>query len=187
MAGIANWLDFAAMITAVSPFDPVNVVAGDGNDGVEQNGFVIDRFTLGQNQATDLRRRGLGAALFIFCTATLGHNESVTLIANLQHGDNFAFNVNVSDFPHRASAQPPIIPLPTLTIDEQEATTYGVLKQQYDLTGARRYLRVQYTVTLTDSTHTDNAMMSGALVFGGAQHGPFEGGLVGSYAAQNNF
>ena len=184
MPGIANWLDFAALITAASPFDPLNIVGGDANDAVEQNGYVIDRFTLGQNSAADERRRGLGAALFIFCTVTLGHNENVVVIANLQDADDAAFTVNVADFPHRASAQPPTIALPSLTISEQETTTYGVLKQQYDLTGARRYLRVQYTCTLSDATHTDSALMSGALIFGGAQHGPFEGGLVGSWAAQ---
>ncbi|MCP4201169.1 MAG: hypothetical protein GY769_04465 [bacterium] len=183
MAGLASYLDQGAVLKAEGALAAVTITGGDAKDAVEQNGYAIDRFAIAPHSSSDSSRKGLAALLAIGCVATLGHNETCVLIANVRHADNAGMSTNVSDFDHRASAQPPDITLPSLTISEQETTTYGVLEQRYDLTGARRYIQCQYTCTLSDASHADTAIISGLWVFHGAQAGPFEGGLKGSWAA----
>ncbi len=184
MPGLALQKDIAALLTAEVALDPITVTAGGGTDGVEQDGIAVDRFDIQQNAATDDRRRGLTAGLFIGITTTLGAGESMTLIANAQDADDLAFTLNVDDFDHRASAQPPAITLPTLVITDAGVLTdeRQTLKQQYDLDGARQFIRCQYTITMSAGA-ADTALSQGLWVFGGAQSNPFESGLRGSWAA----
>ena len=184
MPGLASYIDQGALLAAKAAIAAITITGGDAADNVEQDGIAIDRFQIEPTSSSDEGVRGLGAVLFISCVATLGHQETVTVIANCRHADNAGMSTNVSDFDHRASAQPPDIALPSLSIDEQEATTYGMLKQQYDLQGARRYIQAQYTATLSDATHTDTAVMSALWIFSGNQTNPFVGGAVGGWAAQ---
>lgn len=182
MPGLANWLDIAALLAGEPAFDPLAVTAGGAADGVEQDGLAVDRFAIQQNDANDNRRRGLSAGLFIGLRASLAAGETAALIANAQHADDAAFTTSVADFPHRASAQPPTIALPSLTLGPGALVdTRGVLKQQYDLSGARRFIRVQFTVTMS-AGGVDTADAWGLWIFGGAQHNAFESGLVGSSA-----
>lgn len=184
MPGLANWLDIAALIAAGSDiaFDPLAITAGAGADGVEQDGLAIDRFTIQQNAAADLRLRGMSAGLFIAVRTTLAAAETLTLIANAQDADDSGFSSGVADFAHRASAQPPTIPLPTLSIGPGVLTDErGALKQQYDLSGAKRYLRCQFTCTLSAAV-TDTADVWGLWIFGGSDRNPFEPGLKGSWS-----
>lgn len=182
MPGLANWLDIAALLAGEPAFDPLAITAGAGADGVEQDGLAVDRFAIQQNAAADLRRRGLSAGLFIAVRTTLAATETMTLIANAQDADDSAFTVNAADFAHRASAQPPTIALPTLSIGPGVLTDErDTLKQQYDLTGARRYLRCQFTCTLS-AAGVDTADVWGLWIFAGAQHNAFQSGLVGSSA-----
>lgn len=179
-----TWLDIAALLAGEPAFDPLAITAGAGADGVEQDGLAVDRFAIQQNDANDERRRGLSAGLFIAARTTLAGAQTMTLIANAEHADDLAFTAGVEDFPHRASAQPPTIALPSLVIGPGVLTDErGVLKQQYDLTGAKRYFRVQFTATLSAGA-TDTVDVWGLWIFGGAQSNAFESGLVGSWAAQ---
>lgn len=179
MSGIAQVLDIAALLAAEPAFDPLAITAAAGQDGVEQDGTSVDRFDIQQNAALDTRRRGLSAALFIAVRTTLASAETLSLIANAQDSpDDSVF----TDFDHRASAQPPTIALPTLTVGPGVLTNArDVLKQQYDLTGANRFLRCQFTADLSASG-TDTVDVWGLWVFGGAQSNPFASGLVGSQA-----
>lgn len=180
--GIANFLDVAAMLASEPAFDPFAIVAGGGNDGVEQDGLDVDRFAIQQNEAGDDRRRGLSAALFLAVRTTLAAAETLTLIANAQHSTTGAYAGEEEDFDHRASAQPPNIALPTLVVGPGILVdARDTLKQQYDLTGARRHIRVQFTGTMSAGA-TDTADVWGLWVFGGAQNNAFESGLVGSSA-----
>lgn len=185
MTGIAQFLDIGAMLAGAVAFDPVAVVAGGGADGAEIDGVAIDRFTvesLDSPTVTDARRRGLSAALFVGVRTTLAAAETITVIANAQDADNAAFTINAADFDHRASAQPPDILLPTLLIGPGVLTdARDSLKQQYDLTGARQFLRSQVTPTMSAGV-TDTADVFGFWVFSGSQHNRFEGELVGSSA-----
>lgn len=177
-----TWLDIAALLAGEPAFDPLAITAGAGADGVEQDGLTVDRFTIQQNDSSDERRRGLSAGLFIGVRTTLQATHTMTLIANAQHADDSGFTSGVEDFPHRASAQPPTIALPQLVIGPGVLTdARGVLKQQYDLSGAKRYLRCQFTCTLS-APGVDTADVWGLWIFGGAQHNAFESGLVGSWA-----
>lgn len=180
MPGIAQSLDIAALLAGEPAFDPLAITAGAGADGVEQDGLAVDRFDIQQNAAADVRRRGLSAGLFIAVRTTLAATETLALIANAQDSPT---NSVWTDFAHRASAQPPTIAHPTLSIGPGVLTdSRAVLKQQYDLTGAARYIRCQFTCTLSASA-TDTADVWGLWIFGGAQHNAFESGLVGSWAA----
>lgn len=182
MSGIAQFLDVAALLASEPAFDPLAITAGAGQDGVEQNGLSVDRFAIQQNDTADDRRRGLSAALFLAVRTTLGDSETLSLVANAQDSPTGAFGGEEDDFDHRASAQPPDIPLPTLTVGPGVLTdARATLKQQYDLTGADRFLRVQFTADLSRA-NTDTADIWGLWVFGGAQNNAFESGLVGSSA-----
>lgn len=179
MTGIALQTDIAALLAAQQAVDSLTIVDGDVNDAVEQNGRVIDRFQIERNSTTDLRLRGLSAALFLGGKISLEVTQTLALIANLQDS---ADGVTFADFDHRAAAQPPTIALPALAVAGAVTDVYRTLKQQYDLQGARRYLRVQYTATFSGGTAGNQIAVVGMLVFGGADHNAFQPGLVGSSA-----
>ena len=179
--GIATWLDVAALLAAEPAFDPLSITAGAGADGVEQNGLSVDRFAV-QNLSgtpTDSRRRGLSAGLFIAVRTTLAAAETLSLVANAQDSPD---NAVWTDFDHRASAQPPTITIPSLSVGPGVLVdARDVLKQQYDLTGAARFLRCQFTANLS-AAGVDTANVWGLWVFGGSEHNRFQGELVGSSA-----
>ena len=126
MAGLAEYTDIAAFLAGEPAFDPVAVTAGGGGDGLEVDGLDVDREAIQQLDATDQRRRGLSAALLIAVRTTLAAAETLTVIANAQHSATGAYSGEEEDFDHRASAQPPDIPLPSLLVGP------GVLTDERD-------------------------------------------------------
>ncbi|MGH7165494.1 MAG: hypothetical protein ACREIS_08235 [Nitrospiraceae bacterium] len=178
MTGIALQTDVAALLASEQAVDSLTIVDGDANDGLEQNGRVIDRFEIAQNDSTDERRRGLSAGLFLGGKISLEVTQTLTLITNLQDSED---GVTFADFDQRASALLTTA-LPSLLLTGAVTDVYRLIKQQYDLTGARRYLRVQYTAMFSGGGAGNQIAVVGMLVFGGDQNNAFEPGLVGSFA-----
>lgn len=175
--------DIAALLAAEPAFDPLAITAGAGADGVLQNGLSVDRFLIQENNALDLRRRGLSAGLFFAVRTTLAAAQTLTLTpSDAQTDDNTGFT-SPATLSHRASAQGPnTIALPTLVIGPGVLVdARNTLKVQYDLQGAERFIRCRFTADLS-AGGVDTANIWGLWVFGDDQNNPFAPGLVGSSA-----
>ncbi|EHJ49501.1 hypothetical protein DFW101_3505 [Solidesulfovibrio carbinoliphilus subsp. oakridgensis] len=143
--GIAETL--AARFAAISA-----ATAGGTGDATEVDGAYIDR-------------QGFSSLKVIIAyTATLAATKTLTVAANLQDATSTA-GAGVADF-GAALATAVVATGPT-----GGGTVTGVVELDFDVSGADRYVRVQYTPDLT-ATGTDTATLSAVYVLGGAQVQP---------------
>jgi hypothetical protein len=130
------------------------VTAGGGGDNTAVTGVIIDRAALGWPQSV------VAAIPF---TATLGQGQILTLAYTLQHGDN----AGLSDATTFATAGAATV----ATGGTGGSTETGTFEVGIRLTGARRYVRLNFTPDL-DRANTDTAALSAVMVFGGAERLP---------------
>lgn len=125
--------------------------AGGAGDNTAVTGVIIDRAALGWPRS---------AVVAIPWAATLAAAQTLSLAWTLQDGAA----ANLSDAATFASgASAPVATGP--------GSPAGQLEVNVDLTGARRYVRLNFTPDLSASG-TDTAALSGVLVFGGADRLP---------------
>jgi hypothetical protein len=96
--------------------------------------------------------------------AALTSEKTLSLTANLQTADDSSFSVNAEDFGD------------ALTKTEVAGGTgitsaTGVVELDFDLRGARRYVRIQYTPDLSN-TGTDTCTVAAAYILAGATEQP---------------
>ena len=140
------------LANAQCAFAPQVVTAGAGIDNVQQNGIIFDRLAV------------VGADIFpstklvFFGVTTLAAAETLTVAADVQHGDNSA----LSDAAVLAG-----FTLAT-TIVKTGAATAGVwtVSLDVDLRTAKRYFRCRPTFDLSRAT-TDTAAVAAAWILGG--------------------
>lgn len=132
------------------------IVAAAGNDGVEIDGNYVSR--LGSNQGLPLSGK-----LIISWTAELDDTETLTIAANLQDADDNA-GAGVADYGD-AFASAIVV---TATSD---AFYRGVVELDFDLSGAREFIRDQITANLSASAD-DTVAISSIFVLGGDRKSP---------------
>lgn len=129
-----------------------NVVAGGGADGVEANGYVIDR------------EDAHSAAVVLGGQATLGASETAQFQLTIQHGDE-SDGSDMADAP--AAVQPGgAAASVVLTLTDAVANERGEYKLDLDFSLLKRYVRVQVEVTMSAGT-TDTVAYAAFLVLGG--------------------
>lgn len=121
--------------------------AGGAGDNTLVTGVIIDRAALGWPES---------CVVAIPFTATLAAAATLTVGGVLQHGDA----ANMSD----ASAFSTITPAVVAT---GAGTVTGQVEVNLRLTGAKRYVRLNFTPDLSAAS-VDTAALSGIIVFGGA-------------------
>jgi hypothetical protein len=126
------------------------ITAGAGQDGQAQTGVIIDRAAFGWAQS---------AVFAIPYTTTLAATETLSVAMTVQDGENNALS-DAGTFATRANAV-------VATGPSGGATVTGVVELNVNLSGAKRYVRLNYTPDLSASG-TDTAALSGVAVLGGA-------------------
>jgi hypothetical protein len=125
----------------------VAATAGGAGDNTLATGVIIDRAAIGWPES---------CVVAIPWTATLGAAATLQIGYALQHGDA----ANLSDATSFASA--------ALATGATGAGTFaGTVEVNLRLTGAKRYVRLNFTPDLS-AANTDTAALSGVIAFGGA-------------------
>lgn len=135
-----------AWVTPVFGFAAAAVTAGGAGDNTEINGAAIDLNAYG----TRFRSAKLAAPV----TATLGSGETVQVLGNFQDS---ADGTNWSDYKDALAATT------VATGPSGGGARTGVATLEVDITGARRYIRVQATPNLSRAG-TDTASFGPGLV-----------------------
>lgn len=127
-----------------------SLTAGGGGDNTEVDGASLNRATLGYKPES--------VSFEIPLRAVLGAGESCTLTANLQDSADGSSWADITT------------PAVILTISSSAGgTVTGVGRLGFDLSRARKYIRVQATPNLSRA-NTDTAVMgAGVAIFGGIQ------------------
>lgn len=129
--------------------------AGGAGDATEVNGASIDRQALANTHQS--------VVVAIPAVATLASGATLTIAANLQDSDN---DSDWTDFGDALAATV------VATGPSGGGVRRGVAKLSQNISGARRYLRVQVTPNLS-AAGTDTAIQSEAtFVFGGGEELP---------------
>lgn len=123
--------------------------AAGAGDNTAVTGVIIDRAALGWPRS---------CVVAIPWTTTLAASQTLSLGWTLQDGAA----ANLSDAATFATAVSAVV---------ATVTASGQLEANVDLTGAKRYVRLNFTPDLS-ATGTDTAALSGVLVFGGADRLP---------------
>ena len=126
--------------------------AGGSGDATEVDGKWIDR-------------QGYSSAkLIIGVRAVLGATETVTLAANLQDASDSS-GTGAADYGSAVAATT------AATGGGGGTTEFGQIELDFDLSGAKRYIRPQFTPNLSRA-NTDTAIVSATLILGGADKLP---------------
>lgn len=124
------------------------IVAAGAGDAVEVNGATIDR-------------KGFNSCVCLLPhEAALTASQTLTVAVQLQHGDES----DASDMADLGAAY-------DVTSATLSASGEGLLSFNLDLSGVKRYFRLQVTPDLSHSS-TDTAEVSSVVVLGGAEDLP---------------
>lgn len=142
MVNFADVHDAGARIETKNGLTPQTIEAGGGNDNSEQNGIAIDRF------APDDIFRSLKVSIpYSVNIATTG--ENCVLSFNLQHSS--VSSAGWSDYDDKDGSTSNSVTLTTGSAND------GVLQADFDLGGAKRWVRAQVTANFSnDTTGTDD-------------------------------
>jgi len=139
--------DLKAVTLAAHALAVTAATAGGSGDATEVNGVTLDTAALSARP---------NSVLFVVdAKATLAATKSLTITANLQDSADGSNWADITD------------PAVILTLTSAAGgTEVGVGTLGYDLSRARRYVRIQATPDLS-ATGTDTASICGVAVFGG--------------------
>lgn len=128
-----------------------DVTAGGAGDAAEVSSGYIDR------QGYD------SCKVIIAYEATLADTETIAVAANLQDASDSS-GTAVADYgPALASA--------VQATSDGGGVESGVVELDFDLTGAKQFIRLQFTPDLS-AANTDTANVTGVVVLGGAENQP---------------
>jgi hypothetical protein len=130
----------------------VDVTAAGAGDNVEVDGAWIDRSGL------------LSGKAVVVYTATLAQGETLSIAANAQDADDSS-GTGAADY--GAALTSTVV----ATGDTGGSTETGVVELDFDLMGARGFLRLQFTPDLSASG-TDTAELAAVWILGGADEQP---------------
>ena len=130
------------------------VTAGGGGDNAEVAGVIIDRAAIGFPQS---------CVVAIPFTATLAATQTLTIAWDIDEGNAS----NLSDAEVLTSQTAQLV----ATGPAGGGTVTGTFEANVSLAGAGRYVRLNFTPTLS-AANTDTAALSAVIAFGGADRLP---------------
>lgn len=135
--------------------EPQTITAGGGNDDSAINGNNIDRFT---NEAI-----ALSGFVVVPHTVSLAASETAQISFKVQHADDDGNGApdTWSDFNDKDGNT-------NISVTQDADGSYS-LKSDYDFTGAKQWLRVVVTVTMSNTT-SDTADVASSLILGPSAH-----------------
>lgn len=125
----------------------VAATAAGAGDNTLVTGVIIDRAAIGWPESV---------VIAVPFTATLAASQTLSIGLALQHGETS----NLADAAAFLTVAPTVVATGVGTVT-------GTFEQNLRLTGARRYVRLNFTPDLSAGA-TDTAALSSVLVFGGA-------------------
>ncbi|WP_313669151.1 hypothetical protein [Sandarakinorhabdus sp.] len=128
--------------------------AGGSGDNTAVTGVIIDRAALGWPQS---------AVFAVPFTTTLGATNTLSVAMTVQDGDNSGLS-DAGTFATRANGV-------VATGPGGGGTVTGVVELDVNLSGAKRYVRLNFTPDLS-AANTDTAALSAVAVLGGATRLP---------------
>ena len=147
--------NIGAYIKRVLAFNHLQVVAGGGADGVAQNGRGIDRSLDASGNLS------LSASVGLLISAVLAGSETASAVVQIQDSDDDGSGDAYADFGDPSAA----------TLVSDGADENGVLDFDIDLSGAKKWVRMEVTVTMS-AGDTDTAELMGDLVMAGPPERP---------------
>jgi len=154
--------DVGASLKGVLARIPEVIVAAAGNDNVEIDGPRVDRRQVGGDG--DVGRLYLSGKVLIEFSAALDAAETLSIAANLQD------SADGSVFADLVPAQELALAV-VATGGAGGTTEQGVAELDVDLTGARRFIRLQSTADLSRGA-TDTVAIGASFALGGADELP---------------
>ena len=153
----ASMNDAVARLAARYATEGVDIVAGESGDNTEVDCAYVDR-------------RGFASLKAVIAyTATLQAGETLKIAANLQDdADGVGVGTDFGD----ALASTTVATGPS-----GGGTRTGVIELDFDLSGANRYARLQFTPNLSASA-TDVAELSAVYILAGATDDPVTASVV---------
>jgi hypothetical protein len=150
--------DIGSRILTVGCINPIVLNSSVGSeDNTEQNGFAVDRELL--NPGQPLALSGQAALVYSYSLAAA---KTVALTWNLQHSSAASVWADFNDI-NGSTGQSKTIGTTSSTASQ---TGNGTSRANFDFSGAKRYLRMQYKMNFS-ATATDDADVGGVIVFGG--------------------
>lgn len=149
MVNFADVHDIGARLRTANALNPQTITAGSTADNTEQNGASVDRFGF-----DDIFR---SAKVAVPYNASLSAGENVEIAFNVQHSDNGSTWADYNDKDGSTGFSQ------TLTTADDLS---GTLENDFDLGGAKQYVRVQLTANFS-STATDDVDLGTVMVLGG--------------------
>ena len=137
------------MFKPVLALEPLMFTSGDDEDGVEQEGESIDRLDFAAGQVV------------IPVVATLQENETATLEVVVEESADESEWVTFEELDDTV-----------LTGDTGGSTESDALRFNVNLQGAKRYVRVNITCTLSDTETTDTVNLSAVMMVTGSSENP---------------
>lgn len=150
--------DIGANLAAKYAVAGTDVTAGGSGDGTEVDGAWIDMQDFGSSK------------IVIAYTATLADGETLSIAANAQDATDSS-GTGAADFGTAYSSTV------VATGDTGGSTETGVVELDLDVTEANRYVRVQFTPTMSAAT-TDTAELAAVYVVGGADRNPVTNSVI---------
>ena len=153
--------DIGAYILTLGAVNPIVLnVNSTTEDNVEQNGFAVDRELIAPGKPLQL-----SAQAALFCSYALAAAKTVAVTWNLQ--DAVSSTGPWTDFDDSDGTTGQAVTYGT-TSSTAAQTGNRTSRAKFNLSGAKRYLRMQYKLNFSaTSTGTDDADVGGVLVFGG--------------------
>ena len=149
---VSKMRNIGAYLHAVAALASNSVLAGGGADGVAQNGLTIDR------EARD--SLSLSALAVVHGFAALSATKTATISIAMQDS---------ADGSTWATYDPD--PSGSYVATVQDASGHFVATRELNLAGARRYVRLVVTPTLS-ATGTDTCVIDGTVIIGGSDELP---------------
>ena len=153
--------DIGFQITGRTAFIASTITAGAGIDNSEQNGNIIDRRALPHHYES--------AKLIIFGVATLNTSETLSIMANMQDGDDSGLS-DAADYVYDSGGGSGLLANAVVLTGLVTAAPFRA-ELSVNLAVAKRYVRCQLTANLSRAG-TDTALVAAVLVFGGADELP---------------
>ncbi len=157
--------DTGALFKGFNMFNPAVVTTT--NDATAQNGYVVDRQF--QNATGDLGDLYQSAKIVVPASYSLAAAETVTIRLEVQHSDTTG-STTFATYANKDGSTA-VTDVFGDTASTAAQTGNVVTESDIDLRGAKRYLRISITPTLSAAS-ADTVDIAGVAVFGGGNYNP---------------
>ena len=154
---VAMQRDVGAYILAVGASNPIVLNSSVGGDEAEINGFSIDRELVTPGQSLQLSCQAA-----VQYSYSLAAAKVVVLHYNMQHSSAASSWLDYADKDGSTRTERTV----GTTASTGAQTGNGTLRSNFDLSGAKRYVRLQIEADFTGAA-TDDMDIGSMIVFGG--------------------